>query len=70
MSITNSCRLKSAAMKQDDPISTNLDLCSRCTACISICGENARSFSGDAFEAKKPEFEKANSERKEVEFYL
>ena len=58
------------AIPDDDPISTNLDLCSRCTACISICGENARSFSGDAFEAKKPEFENANSERKEVEFYL
>ena len=58
------------AIPDDDPISTNLDLCSRCTACISICGENARSFAGDAFEAKKPEFENANSERKEVEFYL
>ena len=29
-----------------------------------------RMFSGEAFEAKKPEFENANSERKEPEFYL
>lgn len=58
------------AIPDDDPITTDLDLCSRCTACINICPEDARMFSGDAFEAKKPEFEKANSERKECEFYL
>ncbi|WP_407377701.1 4Fe-4S binding protein [Methanobrevibacter sp.] len=58
------------AIPDDDPIDTDLDLCSRCTACISICPEDARSFAGDAFEAKKPEFENANSERKEPEFYL
>ncbi|WP_407424850.1 ferredoxin [Methanobrevibacter sp.] len=58
------------AIPDDDPISTNLNLCSRCTACINICPEDARSFSGDAFETKKPAFEKANSERKEPEFYL
>ena len=58
------------AIPDDDPVSTNLDICSRCTACISICPEDARSFTGDAFEAKKVDFEKANSERKEPEFYL
>ena len=58
------------AIPEDDPIDTNLDLCSRCSACISICPEAARMFSGAAFEAKKPEFESANSERKEAEFYL
>ena len=58
------------AIPDDDPIVTDLDLCSRCTACISICPEDARAFSGDAFEAKKPQFESANSERKEPEFYL
>lgn len=58
------------AIPEDDPVNTDLDLCSRCTACINICPENARSFSGDAFESKKPAFEKANSERKEPEFYL
>lgn len=58
------------AIPDDDPIDTDLDLCSRCTACISICPEDARSFTGEAFEAKKPLFEKANSERKEPEFYL
>lgn len=58
------------AIPEDDPIDTDLDLCSRCTACISICPEDARKFTGAAFEAKKPEFEKANAERKEPEFYL
>ena len=58
------------AIPDDDPVDTNLDMCSRCTACINICPEDARMFSGSAFEAKKPEFEKANSERKENEFYL
>ena len=58
------------AIPDDDPIDTDLDLCSRCTACIHICPEDARMFTGDAFEGKKPEFEKANSERKEPEFYL
>ncbi len=58
------------AIPEDDPIETDLISCSRCTACISICPEDARKFSGAAFEAKKPDFEKANSERKEPEFYL
>ena len=58
------------AIPDDDPVATNLDICSRCTACISICPEDARSFTGDACEAKKVDFEKANSERKEPEFYL
>jgi ferredoxin len=58
------------AIPEDDPIETDLNSCSRCTACISICPEDARKFSGEAFEAKKPDFEKANSERKEPEFYL
>lgn len=58
------------AIGDDDPVSTDLDLCSRCTACIHICQENARMFKGAAFEAKKPEFEKANSQRKEPEFFL
>lgn len=58
------------AIPDDDPVATNLDICSRCTACISICPEDARNFTGDAFEAKKVDFEKANSERKEPEFYL
>ena len=58
------------AIPDDDPIDTDLDLCSRCTACISICPEDARKFTGEAFEGKKPQFESANSERKEPEFYL
>ncbi len=58
------------AIPEDDPINTDLDLCSRCTACINICPEDARRFGGEAFEAKKPVFEDANSERKEPEFYL
>lgn len=58
------------AIPDDDPVDTDLDLCSRCTACIHICPEDARMFTGEAFEAKKPEFEQANSERKEPEFYL
>lgn len=58
------------AILEEDPISTNLEKCSRCTACINICPEDARSFTGEAFESKKPEFEKANSERKEIEIYL
>lgn len=58
------------AIPEDDPIETDLELCSRCTACISICPENARRFAGEAFETKKPEFEKANSERKEIGIYL
>ena len=58
------------AIPDDDPVNTDFDLCSRCTACINICPEDARTFSGDAFEAKKPAFEEANSERKEPEFYL
>lgn len=58
------------AIPEDDPIATDLDICNRCTACINICPEDARAFTGEAFEAKKPEFEKANSERKEVEIFL
>ena len=58
------------AIPDDDPVTTDLEKCSRCTACISICPEDARGFTGDAFEAKKVDFENSNSERKEPEFYL
>ena len=58
------------AIPDDDPVDTDLDLCSRCAACIHICPEDARMFTGKAFEDRKPEFEQANSERKEPEFYL
>ena len=58
------------AIPDDDPIDTDLDLCSRCAACIAICPEDARRFTGEAFEKKKPIFEKVNSERKEPEFFL
>lgn len=58
------------AISEDDPIDTDLEACSRCTACINICPEDARTFTGEAFETKKPVFEKANAERKEVEIYL
>ena len=57
------------AIPDDDPAAIDLDLCSRCTSCINICPENARGFTGEAFEGKKPMFEKANAERKEPEFY-
>ena len=43
-------------------ISCDETVCAFCYDCVS--------FSGAAFEAKKPDFEKANSERKEPEFYL
>ena len=58
------------AIPDDNPVYTDLDICSRCTACISICPEDSRMFTGDAFEAKKVDFESANSQRKEPEFYL
>lgn len=58
------------AIPDDDPAAIDLDLCSRCTSCINICQENARGFTGEAFEAKKPMFEKVNAERKEPEFYF
>lgn len=58
------------AIPDDDPITTDLESCSRCTSCIAICPEDARAFAGDAFDAKKVDFEKANSERKEPDFYL
>ncbi|MCQ2970280.1 MAG: 4Fe-4S binding protein [archaeon] len=58
------------AIPDEDPADVDLDICSRCTACIHICQEDARSFTGEAFETKKPVFESENSERKEVELYL
>ena len=58
------------AIPDDDPADVDIDLCSRCTSCINICPEDARGFTGDAFEATKPKFESANAERKEPEFYF
>ena len=57
------------AIPDDDPAAIDLDLCSRCASCINICQENARAFSGEAFEKKKPMFERVNADRKEPEFY-
>jgi len=58
------------AIPDDDPADVDLVLCSRCTSCIHICPEEARGFVGEAFEAKKPQFESANSQRKEPKFYF
>ena len=58
------------AIPDDDPAAVDLDLCSRCTSCINICPEDARGFSGEAFEKKKPMFERVNADRKEPEFYF
>ena len=58
------------AIPDDDPAGIDLDLCSRCTSCINICEQDARGFTGEAFETKKPMFESANAERKEPEFYF
>lgn len=58
------------AIPEEDPISTDNNLCDACTACIYICNENARSFIGETYEEMNSKFIKNNSERKEAEIFL
>ncbi len=58
------------AIPDDDPVFTDPDKCDGCTACIHICPEGARSFAGDIFKQKEPEFVEAHSKREEPEFYF
>ena len=53
-----------------DPVATDTEKCSACTACIYVCPEDARYFSGDLFENMKTKFIANFSKRKEAEFYL
>ena len=51
----------------DNPKETNYTSCISCGRCIIVCPENARAFSGTAYEATKPKFTAAFSRRNEPE---
>ena len=58
------------AISEITPQSTNLNDCTRCSTCISVCSEGARSFGGDIYQSQMQEAISNDIERKEVEYYL
>ena len=57
------------AIMENTPTKTNLDDCTRCSTCINVCSENARSFGGDDYNQEMENALSSNLERKEAEFY-
>lgn len=58
------------AIPEESPAMTDMDDCTRCSTCISICSENARSFTGPEFESERQNAMDNYFERKEPEFYF
>ena len=58
------------AISELTPTETNLDDCTRCTTCINVCPENARSFGGDTYQSELENAISNSLERNEVEFFL
>lgn len=58
------------AIMENTPTMTNLDDCTRCSTCINVCSEGARSFTGDAYTHEMENAVENFLERKEAEFYL
>ncbi len=58
------------AIPEDMPKKTNLDDCTRCSTCINICSENARSFGGMNYAKEMENALSNNLERNEIEFFM
>lgn len=58
------------AIDESTPTMTSIDDCSRCSTCINICSEGARSFGGAEYELEKQNATENYMMRKEAEFYL
>lgn len=58
------------AIKEETPTKTNISDCTRCSTCINVCSEGARSFSGEKFDSAYQDALINNYERKEAGFYL
>ena len=58
------------AIMENTPTMTNIDDCTRCSTCINVCSEAARSFSGDAYNQEMQNAVENFYDRKEAEFYF
>ena len=57
------------AISEISPTMTNLNDCTRCSTCINVCSENARSFGGESYHQEMQNAIENNFERKEAEFF-
>ena len=57
------------AIMENSPTLTNLDDCTRCSTCINVCSENARSFGGSGYSSAMEDAMSIGMERNEAEFY-
>lgn len=57
------------AIEETNPRKTNLEDCTRCSTCINVCSENARSFSGESYYQAMEDAISNGLERREAEFY-
>lgn len=58
------------AIMENTPTMTKLNDCSRCSTCINVCSEGARSFSGPRYEIEREYAMDNFYERKQPEFFL
>jgi len=58
------------AIDENNPRKTNKKICISCGRCIVVCPQKARSFGGLLYKIAGSGFVKANSARKEPEFFL
>lgn len=58
------------AIMEDKPKMTKISDCTRCSTCINVCSEGARSFSGAEYELEKEDAMNNFLERKEAEFFF
>lgn len=58
------------AIPKDHPRHTNKDLCISCGRCIAVCPQKARRFGGLLYFLARRRFVKANSARKEPQFFF
>ncbi len=58
------------AIMENNPRMTKINDCSRCSTCINVCPEGARSFSGPSYEIERNDAMMNYLDRKEAEFYF
>lgn len=58
------------AIMEDDPTMTIISDCTRCSTCINVCSQGARSFAGPEFEMEMQAAMDSFPERKQPEFFM
>lgn len=58
------------AIDKNDPSNLDIKKCIACTACVSVCEQDARGFSGPMYEASKLAYEIFTKKKREPEWFI